>query len=246
MTGKRLSAILESKNDVLKLRKRADRFLQVLIPSFTLSKEENGQRLDIRITDENFSVVDWNGKNVTAKLLKNRRKDKLQLEKELRKFKGDPKLRAYRFDCEEYMLRWANGGALPIARLREGDGRREYFCLFYRDVFPVGWNIANGASDDLDEILDPSRIILREFGEELFIRDNATDTIYVFDPGKKFRPPSFQVEPLEQWKQILGADLNPHEVAPTPVRWIDGPDRVCGTVHGRSLVGSLNKGIETG
>jgi hypothetical protein len=39
-----------------------------------------------------------------------------------------------------FPFRYASGGVLPILRI----GRKEFFCFFYRDIDPVGWNIANG------------------------------------------------------------------------------------------------------
>jgi len=39
----------------------------------------------------------------------------------------------------------------------------EYYCLFYRDIFPVGWNIANGGSDNNEELLNPLLTIERSF-----------------------------------------------------------------------------------
>jgi hypothetical protein len=62
-----------------------------------------------------------------------------------------------------FAFRFASGGTLPI--IETGDGA--YYCFFYRDVFPVGWNIANGASDSLSELLNPMLTIERELREEL-------------------------------------------------------------------------------
>lgn len=42
------------------------------------------------------------------------------------------------------LLRWASAGVLPIARWRSAD----WVVLFFRDIRPVGWNLANGASEN--------------------------------------------------------------------------------------------------
>ena len=62
-------------------------------------------------------------------------------------------------------LRWASGGFLPVARWRG----RQWVCLFFRDIYPVGWNIANGASETKDEYKHLNRLIYRETLEELVI-----------------------------------------------------------------------------
>lgn len=66
---------------------------------------------------------------------------------------------------EEIPYRWASGGILPIVRWQE----RWWCALFWRDIPPIGWNIANGASESEDEYLDLDRLIWREAREELVI-----------------------------------------------------------------------------
>ena len=77
----------------------------------------------------------------------------------------------------EFAFRYSNGGVLPIVRL----ANRPYYCLFYRDTDPVGWNIANGASDSLVELLKPKLTIAREFREELIVVNNHADPPYFYD-----------------------------------------------------------------
>ncbi|MEZ4453022.1 MAG: hypothetical protein R3B09_26415 [Nannocystaceae bacterium] len=68
-------------------------------------------------------------------------------------------------DDEEIPYRWASGGILPIVRW---NGR--WWCaLFWRDIPPIGWNIANGASESEEEYLDLNRLIWREAREEIVI-----------------------------------------------------------------------------
>lgn len=62
-------------------------------------------------------------------------------------------------------LRWASAGVLPIANWRG----REWVVLFFRDIRPKGWNLANGASETEDERFDLTRLAHREFCEELLI-----------------------------------------------------------------------------
>jgi hypothetical protein len=62
-------------------------------------------------------------------------------------------------------LRWASGGFLPIV-YHKG---RHWALLFLRDIFPVGLNVANGASEGKDEYKNVHRLIGREFSEETIL-----------------------------------------------------------------------------
>ncbi|NWG06842.1 MAG: hypothetical protein HXY35_09180 [Chloroflexi bacterium] len=59
-------------------------------------------------------------------------------------------------------LRWASGGFLPIIELKG----RHWALLFFRDINPIGLNIANGASETKSEYKDLHKLIGREFSEE--------------------------------------------------------------------------------
>jgi hypothetical protein len=74
-------------------------------------------------------------------------------------------------DCSQLPLRWASGGVLPLARWRG----REWFVFFFRDIEPVGWNIANGASECKEEYKNLYGLMWREFAEEVVVVDS--------DPG---------------------------------------------------------------
>jgi|GEM_PF-2308668 len=69
------------------------------------------------------------------------------------------------FPISTPVTRWASGGVLPIVRRH----RRNWIALFFRDIFPVGWNIANGASENAMEYTGLSRLIYREAMEELVV-----------------------------------------------------------------------------
>lgn len=69
-------------------------------------------------------------------------------------------------------LRWVSGGFLPIVRWRG----RQWVALFFRDIYPVGWNIANGASENSDEYTDLNYLIYREAQEELAICGSLSET----------------------------------------------------------------------
>ncbi len=66
------------------------------------------------------------------------------------------------------LLRWASAGVLPIARWRSAD----WVVLFFRDIRPVGWNLANGASENERDQRHVAELAQREFCEELLVCRN--------------------------------------------------------------------------
>jgi hypothetical protein len=85
--------------------------------------------------------------------------------------------RKYEFSDPDFPFRYASGGTLPIV----GFENEEYYCFFYREVHPIGWNIANGGCDSLIELLNPLYTVERELREELLIIDGKREHLYVFD-----------------------------------------------------------------
>jgi hypothetical protein len=219
-----LHAALAAQKNILRLGDRTRGYLQALVTGFKLTKVMPGCLLELAISDDAFSLIDRHGKqdflNVLA-TVGDKPRDCLRAK--LDAFFDDPGQEAYRFDCSEWPLRFANGGVLPIVHL-EGD---DYFCCFYRDVNPIGWNIANGASDTTEELLDPGRVVSREFGEELLIYSQQERVIYAHDPGQDNRPPGYQRNALQAWATLLNnPNLPNYAVRPLPLKWIEGPDRL--------------------
>ncbi len=71
-----------------------------------------------------------------------------------------------------FHLRWASGGAMLITRYNDakpGDLASYWVALFFRDIFPVGWNVGNGGSESLEELYNVERLCAREFCEEYVI-----------------------------------------------------------------------------
>lgn len=62
-------------------------------------------------------------------------------------------------------LRWASGGVLPMVTWRGG----VWSPFFFRDIAPVGWNIAAGSSETEAELRRPVAFGLREFVEETIV-----------------------------------------------------------------------------
>ncbi len=215
---------------ILRLAERDPGFLQVLLPEFGLTKKGSGLCLDLTIDANCLSIADGQGKRQLSKAIgTGSSKARKKLKAKLSSFRKDDRFLSYRFDCSRFPFRWANGGVLPILRYRGKD----YFCLFYRDIPPIGWNIANGSSDTIDEMLKPWKIVLREFGEEIFFYDVKAGVIYTHDPGTKVRPIGFQRRAREKWDRSFKKreGLKGLKEQSLPLVWIEGPDRVRATLR---------------
>ena len=71
----------------------------------------------------------------------------------------------HKVPLESLPLRWASGGVVPVVRWR---GQR-WITVFFRDIAPIGWNIANGASETKAEYKNLESLICREFAEECVV-----------------------------------------------------------------------------
>ena len=66
---------------------------------------------------------------------------------------------------EKIPLRWASAGVLPVVTWRG----QVWSPFFFRDIAPVGWNIAAGSSETEAELNRPVSFGLREFVEEMIV-----------------------------------------------------------------------------
>lgn len=129
------------------------------------------------------------------------------------------------FADSNFAFRYASGGVLPILEI---DGQ-SFYCLLYRDIDPVGWNIANGGTDTREELLNPLMTIEREFCEELLIIDDLNSLLLRFDFDRvgsvsKSKAREYWKLTYERWCK---SKLNIRKI---PVQWINGPDSLSVTV----------------
>ena len=229
-----MSKRFRNKPDIFILDDIPKGFLQVLLPEFVLTKKGQALLLDISIENDLHAIRDSAGKKQFFDSSNAAASGRKQLKKDLARFHKKPELLSCRFDCSKSLLRYGNGGVLPVIRWRDENNHvDEYFCLFYRDIFPIGWNIANGASDTIEEMLDPERILLREFGEELLIRDDEQRIIYSFDPGRDKDPGDSPSKARKAWEKKRRTKAN-YSTLSVPMTWISGPDQVRVTSAGGS------------
>ncbi len=209
-----------------------DEFVQVLIDKFTLTREGNGKCLEIEIGNNLNAIRDPKSRNELNKFINEEYKN---IERpwliKLGEFETDNNFLSYRFETSPFTFRYANGGVLPIMKIKDV----EYFCLFYRAIFPVGWNIANGASNNIKDIRNPERIVRREFSEEFIIADHSIvsnndqdkkePVLYVYDTNNPETMSGTQELAIKLWKDRLQKySLENYTRASIPVKWIEGED----------------------
>jgi hypothetical protein len=204
-------------------------FLQVLVPGFELSQNGGRQRLVLEIGGDLPFITNRQQREQFRDGLKAASSAKKKLDQDLQVFQERKGRHKLRINCPNWPLRHANGGALPIVVFNS----RKYICLFYREVFPAGWNIANGASDNHLEILEPERTISREFGEELLVACESRQTLYTFNLGKKVSYPGYQTAAIAAWDtRFPERGYRNYQRTGLDVCWVDGPDTVRVSMEG--------------
>ncbi len=69
-------------------------------------------------------------------------------------------------------LRWASGGGISLVRIKDEAQDplgQVWVALFFRDIPPVGWNVGNGASENMREMQHLDALCYREFAEEYMV-----------------------------------------------------------------------------
>lgn len=223
------TSLFAGKKNICQYRDPDNDLFQVILPGFTLTKTRTGTQIEIEIKDTLFNVRNLDGKRAFQAAVKRiNRKNQARIIQNLEAFTKVSKGLSFRFEEPEYYFRYANGGALPILRIQDETGGRQehYFCFFYREIFPIGWNIANGASDNRNELFNPSDIIRRELNEELLIADNTQHLRYVSGMDAGGRLLQTPGEALNCWEENTGLRLRRYGRLYLPVKWIDGPDSI--------------------
>jgi len=221
----------QSSNLVLPIYLAANRFLEVLLDNFKLERFGDGSQLTVNFNKDSLAIWTFLGKEEVKKEINDYLEKFPKLQRILDDFLVYQKYEKDVFELKDFLLteenkfpfRYASGGTLPIIRY----GAKEYFCLFYREVDPIGWNIANGGCDDRNELLNPLDTIERELNEELIAFDKDKEIHYVFkyDNGKSLNLPEF-VATRRLLRKIIGKDIETFQKIEIPLTWIDGPDRL--------------------
>lgn len=212
---------------VLPLHVAEDTFLQVLLSRFSIhrKRDKEGERFEISVFFDDNTPTIWNSRAKTylKSMLPEERRRQYQTALDnflLYGWGADD----YRFDDPEFVFRLASGGTLPVITF--SDDPAKYYCLFFRDEYPVGWNIANGGCDTRAELLDPMEAIDRELREELIIADLGASKRYVLLPKtrKSGDYPAHAVARRLWARKCPDKNVSALKVEGLKMDWLDGPD----------------------
>lgn len=201
-----------------------NQYLQVLLTQFVLTRAGRGVSLDIRFNEDTSAIWRRQGKlDLRAGIADFTTKAK-HYQAELDNFLLRGEGETYSFNDPGFPFRYASGGTLPIIHFA-GKG---YYCFFYREIHPIGWNIANGGCDSREELLNPILTLERELREELIIIDPTRRCRYVFQSAHDAPTDQqeFVVARRLMREQFAHLDLESIEAREIPLKWLDGPDQL--------------------
>jgi len=211
---------------VLPLRCAENAFLEVLLSRFRLERHRDSEGLELSVAFSDATPATWNraGRQALRARMPHFDQQAALYAAKLRELIFAQKGSVFSHNDPNFVFRWASAGTLPVLNI----GRKEYYCLFFRDVFPIGWNIANGATDTAEELLNPLRALERELGEELVLFDPERKVRYVLRPDKDtiLDRPEFAVFRKHWRDQFPDLDITRFRIAKLPLRWEKAPDRV--------------------
>jgi hypothetical protein len=209
---------------VLPLLNAEHRFLQVLLTNFVLSKSQKGYRLSVRFDNKNLTVWSDLGKREVRKSIPKFAKKAKAYQDKLDDILIRHKISNFEFNDMEFPFRYASGGTLPIIRR----GGRDYYCLFYREIEPIGWNIANGGCDSIHELLNPTDTIARELREELVAFNLKRKEWLLFEATEGEIADRLEFATVRKLicEQYSRLNLDRFKIAEMPLKWLDGPDEL--------------------
>lgn len=223
--------------------------LQVLLAEFNLVREQGGVRLRVAFGPESPAIR----RRETRSALRGRMPgfgSAPEVQRALEEVLLDGTRERYDHQDHGFPFRYASGGALPLI-VHAG---KEHYGLFYRDIHPQGWNIANGSCDSLGELIDPRRTIEREFREELIVLEPAAHREHVPAWQGAWPAPCPEADLARVlWRPRLGEAAPRAPAAPIEVEWLGGGDSLTVCWAGREFpplgdclvnVNALDFGIE--
>jgi hypothetical protein len=195
--------------------------IRILRNGLEVRSTETGPVLTIRLGEGDYAVYNNHGKRwVRQHLRADETRDAEKLDAE---FEAAVRAAERRRDCGSttvgsgYPLRWASAGCLPVV----DDGESLWVCLFFRDIFPKGWNVANGASESVAEQWRVEDTLRREFREELLVLDRDPWRDSISDPQDvTMRPLLWPGERLSAHQRSDGGELRHRHDG---LRWVESP-----------------------
>ncbi len=200
-------------------------FLQVLLDEWELEGNGRGTTLKVRFGEDTPAISTRQAKYHLLDVMGDYYGEKrLEYQAKIDSFMSATGKRTFSYDDAMFPFRYVSGGTLPVV----STGGRSYYCLFYRDIFPIGWNIANGGCDTRGELHNPFRTIERELCEELLVVNPVQRVRYIFERNKNKLIDGLEFEVADNaWeKQLLTLDIGNFAELMLPIKWIEGPDSV--------------------
>ena len=199
-------------------------FIQVLLSEFSLTREGEKSICEVSFNDRSPCIWTREGKMHVREHISRFAEKSASYSQQLNAFLSATEGK-FTFADTGFPFRFLSGGALPVVKL----GDEAYFSLIYRELFPIGWNLANGGADTSAELLNPFAVVERELREELFILNRKRGFRYVFDTETEnpIDMPEYLIA-RQLWRSRLVQngwdDISRFEMLPVPVKWLDGPD----------------------
>ena len=199
-------------------------FIQILLQEFLLIREGNKTVCEVSFDDKSPCIWTREGKRYVKEHIDGYARKATFQSRQINDFLSSTN-GTMSYSDAGFPFRFVNGGTLPVVKL----GNEEYFVLFYRELFPIGWNLANGGADTSAELLNPFTVVERELREELFVLNRKRGFRYVFDTESEnpMDMPEYLIA-RQLWNARLTEkgwkDITRFKSLPMPVKWIDGPD----------------------
>jgi hypothetical protein len=109
-------------------------FLQVLLTQFTLQRAGQGTNLSLRFDGGMPAIWTRQAKDYLKGHIPAFARKAAQYQQRLDAVLVDRTETTLAFQDADFPFRYCSGGALPVLRM----GDREFYCLFYRDIYPIG------------------------------------------------------------------------------------------------------------
>jgi hypothetical protein len=179
-------------------------FLQVLLHKFSLIRSERGVRLSVAFDHRSPAIGTREARRFVRTSNPTFDKTATGLKVTLQEVYSGRRS-AFNHDDDEFPFRYASGGTVPILTV---DGM-EYYCLFLRGLHPIGWNLANGGCNSIEELCNPTKTIARELQEELLVVDSENWYSFGSAGEDSVDRPEFAVA-REYWNSRFDALGLPH------------------------------------
>jgi transcription initiation factor TFIIIB Brf1 subunit/transcription initiation factor TFIIB len=193
--------------------------VQLMLSKFILTKSLGGLILSISFDDNSEAIRSRKSLYEIRQIISHSAIAKMQQEIDAMYDAGH---KIYKHENAAFLFRYASGGTLPIVHY----GSKQYFCLLYRDVFPLGWDIFGSTTDDEAELGNPLIISERILFNEVIIIDPSENVVYELatESSEAEYRPSYEYS-LKLWLSFLNGNGNQEsERRKLPVQWQSGPD----------------------